>query len=82
MIHFAAFLFGSIVGSFLNVCIYRMPLDQSIVSPPSHCPNCNERIRWIEVAWFCLGIPLLALWIRRLTGAWTAGLLAAFRAIC
>jgi len=40
------FFLGSIVGSFLNVCIYRMPLGQSIVSPPSHCPHCNYSIPW------------------------------------
>ncbi|MEW6100696.1 MAG: prepilin peptidase [Candidatus Omnitrophota bacterium] len=39
-----AFLFGSIVGSFLNVCIYRMPHGESIVWPGSHCPNCKKRI--------------------------------------
>jgi leader peptidase (prepilin peptidase) / N-methyltransferase len=43
-----AFIFGSLVGSFLNVCIYRMPLDESVVSPPSHCPNCNYKIRWYD----------------------------------
>jgi hypothetical protein len=35
------FVFGSMVGSFLNVCIHRMPLGESIVSPPSHCPHCK-----------------------------------------
>jgi len=39
-----AFVFGSMVGSFLNVCIHRLPLGQSIVSPPSHCPHCNYAI--------------------------------------
>lgn len=43
-----AFVFGTIVGSFLNVCICRMPKEESIVSPPSHCPNCNYRIRWYD----------------------------------
>ncbi len=47
------FTFGSIVGSFLNVCIYRMPLDLSVVSPPSHCPHCKYSIP------FYLNIPLL-----------------------
>jgi leader peptidase (prepilin peptidase)/N-methyltransferase len=50
------FTFGCIVGSFLNVCIYRMPLDQSIVSPPSHCPHCNYSIPWY------LNIPLIT-WV-------------------
>jgi leader peptidase (prepilin peptidase) / N-methyltransferase len=47
------FAFGCIVGSFLNVCIYRMPLDLSVVSPPSHCPHCKYSIP------FYLNIPLL-----------------------
>jgi leader peptidase (prepilin peptidase) / N-methyltransferase len=38
------FAFGSIVGSFLNVCIHRMPLEESIVWPRSHCPKCKKRI--------------------------------------
>ena len=40
------FIFGSVIGSFLNVCIHRMPLGQSIVSPPSACPHCGTHIRW------------------------------------
>jgi leader peptidase (prepilin peptidase)/N-methyltransferase len=47
------FSFGCIVGSFLNVCIYRMPLDLSVVSPPSHCPHCKYSIP------FYLNVPLL-----------------------
>jgi len=38
------FIFGAIVGSFLNVCIHRMPLGESVVWPRSHCPNCKKRI--------------------------------------
>ena len=53
------FVFGSIVGSFLNVCIHRMPLGQSIVSPPSHCPHCKYSIPWFLniplVTWLYLG---------------------------
>jgi leader peptidase (prepilin peptidase)/N-methyltransferase len=53
------FAFGCIVGSFLNVCIYRMPLDLSVVSPPSHCPHCKYSIP------FYLNVPLLTwLWLR------------------
>lgn len=40
----AAFMFGSIIGSFLNVCIHRMPLGESVVWPSSHCPHCKKRI--------------------------------------
>jgi leader peptidase (prepilin peptidase)/N-methyltransferase len=47
------FVFGSMVGSFLNVCIHRMPLDQSVISPPSHCPHCKYSIPWF------LNIPLV-----------------------
>jgi leader peptidase (prepilin peptidase)/N-methyltransferase len=47
------FILGCMVGSFLNVCIYRMPLGQSIVSPPSHCPHCGYSIPWY------LNIPLI-----------------------
>jgi len=43
-----AFIFGTVVGSFLNVCICRMPKDESIISPPSHCPQCSCQIRWYE----------------------------------
>lgn len=47
------FVLGSMVGSFLNVCIHRLPLGQSIVSPPSHCPHCKYSIPWY------LNIPLV-----------------------
>lgn len=39
-----AFVYGTAIGSFLNVCIYRLPAEQSIVTPPSHCPKCNNRL--------------------------------------
>ena len=42
----AAFFVGSCFGSFLNVCIARWPHDQSVVSPPSRCPRCEQRIAW------------------------------------
>jgi leader peptidase (prepilin peptidase)/N-methyltransferase len=47
------FVFGSMVGSFLNVCIHRMPLGLSVVNPPSHCPHCKYSIPWF------LNMPLI-----------------------
>jgi leader peptidase (prepilin peptidase) / N-methyltransferase len=40
-----ACIYGAVVGSFLNVCIYRLPRGESIVAPPSHCPKCAARLR-------------------------------------
>ena len=47
------FWLGCMVGSFLNVCIYRMPLGLSVVKPPSHCPLCKYSIPWY------LNVPLV-----------------------
>jgi len=43
-----SFFFGLILGSFLNVCIYRLPLNKSIVNPPSSCPQCGKKIRFYD----------------------------------
>jgi leader peptidase (prepilin peptidase) / N-methyltransferase len=51
-----AFVIGLLFGSFLNVCISRLPRRESIVHPPSHCPQCGAAIRWYN------NIPLLS-WI-------------------
>jgi leader peptidase (prepilin peptidase)/N-methyltransferase len=48
------FVVGAIVGSFLNVVIYRVPLRRSIVSPGSACPRCGKPIRWFD------NIPMLS----------------------
>src|ERR1700722_1881114 len=50
------FLFGSCVGSFLNVVIWRLPRDESLVFPGSHCPSCNTPLQWYD------NIPILG-WI-------------------
>lgn len=47
-IYLFPFVFGAVVGSFLNVCICRLPLNESVVFPPSHCPRCDYRIRWYD----------------------------------
>jgi len=39
---------GLAVGSFLNVCIHRLPREQSLNSPPSRCPHCDYRLRWFD----------------------------------
>jgi len=52
-------LFGLVFGSFLNVCISRLPKGESIVLPRSHCPRCNHAIRWYD------NFPLLSYLILR-----------------
>lgn len=53
------FLFGIIIGSFLNVCIYRIPLGESIVTAPSHCMTCGQKLKWYDMvpvfSWLVLG---------------------------
>ena len=41
--------FGLSIGSFLNVCIYRIPLKQDIVKLPSHCMSCGRKLKWYEL---------------------------------
>ena len=53
------FIFGIVVGSFLNVCIYRIPLGETIVTAPSHCMSCGSRLHWYDMvpvfSWMVLG---------------------------
>ena len=51
---FAVFVFGLMIGSFLNVCISRLPEGESVVSPRSRCPKCRTEIAWYD------NIPVLS----------------------
>jgi leader peptidase (prepilin peptidase)/N-methyltransferase len=53
-IYFFVLLIGLIIGSFLNVCIYRIPEGKSILWPNSHCPSCQKKLTWYH------NIPLLS----------------------
>lgn len=46
--YLAVVLFGASVGSFLNVCIYRLPLGRSVIKPRSQCPRCRKQISWYD----------------------------------
>jgi leader peptidase (prepilin peptidase)/N-methyltransferase len=54
-----AFCLGASIGSFLNVCIHRIPADESVVHPGSRCPGCGSPIAWYDnvpiVSWLVLG---------------------------
>ncbi|OGW80392.1 MAG: hypothetical protein A3C47_04925 [Omnitrophica bacterium RIFCSPHIGHO2_02_FULL_51_18] len=50
----AAFVFGAMAGSFLNVCIFRLPKEESIIFPGSHCRSCGRAIAWFD------NIPLVS----------------------
>ena len=54
-----SFIVGAMVGSFLNVCVYRLPKGESVVKPRSRCPKCESSIVWYDnipmVSWLMLG---------------------------
>ena len=54
-----AFVLGAMVGSFLNVCLYRFPRGESIFWPGSRCTRCLQPVRWFD------NIPLLSYWVLR-----------------
>lgn len=49
MIGIFILIYGLLIGSFLNVCIYRIPKEESIAFPPSHCTSCEKRIKWYDL---------------------------------
>ncbi len=55
----ATFVFGAVIGSFLNVCIYRVPLHESIAFPASHCRSCATPLAWYD------NLPLVSYLLRR-----------------
>ena len=59
MWHIVSIIFGAIVGSFLNVCISRLPKGESVVRPGSHCPKCNVPIRFYD------NIPIISYFLLR-----------------
>lgn len=49
MLYMFIFILGLVIGSFLNVCIYRIPKGESVSYPPSHCTACGTRIKWYDL---------------------------------
>src|SRR5512137_2149459 len=54
MLNVVSIIFGALIGSFLNVCIFRLPKEESIVWPGSHCPHCKNPIKYYD------NIPLIS----------------------
>lgn len=49
LLHSIVFLYGIVIGSFLNVCIYRLPKHENIVKVRSHCMNCGYQLKWYDL---------------------------------
>lgn len=49
LLYLIIFLYGIVIGSFLNVCIYRIPKQENIVKIRSHCMNCGYQLRWYDL---------------------------------
>jgi len=59
MLYLISIIFGALVGSFLNVCIFRLPNEESIIWPGSHCPHCKKPINFYD------NIPLVSYFLLR-----------------
>ncbi len=57
--NFVILLLGMLIGSFLNVCIYRIPKKQSIAYPSSHCPKCDESLKPVDL------LPVISYFLNR-----------------
>lgn len=57
-VYILIFVFGIVIGSFLNVCIYRIPKKETVVSERSHCMKCGYQLAWYDMvpvfSWLCL----------------------------
>lgn len=49
LLYILVFVYGIVIGSFLNVCIYRIPKKESIVTVSSHCMNCDHKLKWYDL---------------------------------
>ncbi len=59
LLYILIFIYGIVIGSFLNVCIFRIPKKESIVTVGSHCMNCGKKIKWYDL------VPLFSFLILR-----------------
>ena len=59
LLHATVIAFGALIGSFLNVCIYRLPIGKSVVWPSSACPHCGRLLAWYD------NVPILSWMVLR-----------------